>query len=369
MRRLLLAFNLLPFGLFAQPGWIGMDFTFVLEKDGAEVPHAELRDGKEYSFEVEGKGARVFGDRDPRYSLVPFPAQRSDPMRHVDTLWFTIRHRDAGVMEIGFPPRAGRNFNRYYLTDHLVVPFAPGRVMVTDLTTELHVTGIMTGLGQWWNGGPTFTLDATCGCDTVRNVASPLNGEMDFRLRCPVAAVERGHPTAHLQFTSDGPYQPDLHMRVLGRLGGNGWDLGKQAFTPTRQRIVGYQVLAVDDAAARDTVYGWDRLGNVVHLSNLRPTAKDSLHLRFWWLGGGEEVHITHRVAPTFEGEQLLIFEVQRLSVELDRKSGYQERELDVVVPPLVPGAYSMHLVYVDPDGSPAPRFDALAGQPLMVRW
>ncbi len=360
---------LLSLGLSAQPGWIPLRFTFVLEKDGVEVPNAAMREGGTYSIEVEGRSAPVFSDADPRFTRVSFPAERSDPMRHVDTLWMRIRHSEEGVMAIGFPPRGGRGHARYYPTDHLVVPFTPGRILVTELMRELRVVGTMEGLGQWWSGGRTFILDATCGGDTLRNVAAPMGRRTDFRVRCPVRSDDKDPANADLHFISDGPYQPDLHMHVSGPVADPGWDLGTIVFGPYRYRLANQGRVVMDEAAPGDTVFGWHELGNVVYLSHAHPTAQDSLRFRFWWLGGREEVRITHRIAPTFEGEQVLVFTVECLADELAMGSGFTEREVEVVVPPLQPMRYTMALEYVDVGERAALRFDGLTGRPLEVRW
>ncbi|MCB0765017.1 MAG: hypothetical protein KDB84_09940 [Flavobacteriales bacterium] len=368
MKGLLLWFTMFPPVVCAQPGWVEMQFSFVLEKDGAEVLHEQLRTGGDYYFEVEGRPARLFTYADKRFTVVAFNPRTSDMMNHVDTLWLRITHREAGVMEIAFPPRAGREVPHSYLIDHMVVPFAPGRVSVTDLEHELHVIGTMEGLGQWWNGGPVHELYATCGSDTVREVATHLNGRMDLRIRCSPAAAAQGNPMAEVQFISDGPFRPDLRMRVRGPASGGGWDLGTLVFKPTRLHFQDHHKLAEDNAAVRDTVFGWDRLGNVVHLSNAHPTSQDSLRFRFWWIASGEEVCITHETISSLEGEVLLVFHVRRLRDKVLWTHGYRERELEVVVPPQPPRTYGLGVDYEENDGGVLPRFDALIGRSLEVR-
>lgn len=351
-----------------QPGWEELRFSFVLEYNGVEVPVEELRKGRDFRFEVEGEHVVPIAEYRTRFSAVEFPANVSDVTRHVDTLWLRISHKRDGVMEIGFPPRAYGSIRHAYLTDHMVVPFAPGRVMATDLAKELHVTGTMEGIGWWWNGRPSYSLSATCGIDTVRDVAVPNGGLMDFRIRCRSTRQEHGIPTTVLSFFTNGPYQPALRMDIRGSAMGKAWPLDTVRFAPSRFVFAGWHHLVADTSARRDTIFGWDRYGGVVHLSPAQPTANDSLRLIFWWLGGGENVRIDHHVAPDFEGDHGLVLTVNRSPVDIDMEAFYQAREIHVAVPPLPRGSYTVGLVYEEDPGFPAPRFDAVNGYRLQVR-
>ena len=349
----------------AQPGWRPLQCSFFLEVDGEEFPRQELAKGGPFTFEVEGRRVQPGSYGSERFIFVEFPGAISDITNHVDTLRLRIIHRDGRVLEIEFPPRLGDR--QAYLTDHLVVPFAPGRVLVTDLLHELCVTGTMTGIGQLWNAGPVFLPSATCGADTVRHVPTTVGGAMDFRVRCRTRPGPRGAPMADLRFFTDGPYQPNLVMNIEVPAGGGSWDLDTVRFAPADYRTTGWRERELDTTTPRDTVYGWDRYGNVVYLSPKHPTPQDTLRFRFWWLGGPEHVRISHSVVPDFEGGNTLEFVVERTPV-LVLDGGYQAREVTVLVPPLPGGAYLLDVHYLEEPDVPAPRFPALQGQWLRVR-
>lgn len=353
---------------WSQPGWRELQFSFVIEHDGVEVPAEELRKRKDFEFEVEGRRVVPVVYNGSRFGVVEFPGSVSDITNHVDTLWLRIRHKHDGVMEIGFPPRIHSATRHAYLTDGMVVPFTPSRVMVTDLAKELHVTGTMEGIGWWWNGGPSYSLSATCGIDTVRDAAVPNGGAMDFRIRCRSTRMERGIPTTVLSFFTDGPYQPALRMDIRGNAIGQVWPLDTVQFAPSRFVFAGRHHLVADTTARCDTVFGWERYGGVVHLSPVEPASNDSLRFLFWWIGGGENVRIDHHVAPDFNGDHGLVFTVNRSVVDMDMDAFYKARVIHVVVPPLARGNYTIGMVYDEEPGFPAPRFDALKGQELHVR-
>lgn len=365
---LLAALLLVSGGAWSQPGWEELRFSFALEYNGVEVPVEELRKGREFRFEVEGEQVTPVVEYRTRFNAVEFPANVSDMTRHVDTLWLRISHKQDGMMEIAFPPRAYGSTRHAYLTDHMVVPFAPGRVMVTDLAKELHVTGTMEGIGWWWNGGPTYSLSATCGIDTVRDAAVPNGGLMDFRIRCRSKGMEHGIPTTVLSFFTDGPYHPALRMDIRGSAMGKAWPLDTVRFAPSRFVFAGRHHMVVDTTARRDTIFGWDRLGGVVRLSLVQPTVSDSLRFRFWWIGGAENVRIDHHVAPDFNGDHGLVFTVKRSPVDSGMEAFYQAREIEVVLPPLARGNYTVGLVYKEDPGFPAPRFDAVKGHRIQMR-
>lgn len=365
MRVLTLPFLFLASGLMAQPGWRELQFSFILEHEGAEVPREELSRGGAFTFEVEGRRVRPGTYGAGRFSFVEFPGEVSDITNHVDTLWLRITHRQEGVMEIGFPPRLR---NRHaYLTDHLVVPFAPGRIMVTDLVHELHVTGTMTGIGQLWNAGPVFLPSATCGVDTVRHVPAIVGGAMDFRVRCRTQPGPRGEPMGKVRFFTESPYQPKLVMNIQAPAGGGSWSLDTVRFAPADYRIVGWRQRELDTTTPRDTVFGWERSGPAVHITPSHPTANDTVYFRFWWLGSGENVRITHSVVPDFEGGHTLEFVVECTPVIL-LDAGIQAREIRVVVPSLPRGTLPIMVYYEEGPDYPAPRFPALHGHMLVVR-
>ncbi|HPF68222.1 MAG TPA: hypothetical protein P5027_13210 [Flavobacteriales bacterium] len=365
MRHLAHLAILLATAATAQPGWRPLQFSFILEVDGQELPREELARGGLFSLEVEGRKVQPGSYGPERFSFVEFPGAISDISTHVDTLWLRIIHHQEGVMEVGFPPRRGDR--HAYPTRQLVVPFAPGRVLVTDLLHEVHVTGTMTGIGQLWNAGPAFLPHATCGADTVRHVPATVGGAMDFRVRCRTRPGPRGEQLANLRFFTDGPYQPELVMNILAPASGGDHPLGTVRFAPADYRALGWWERELDTSTQRDTVYGWDRYGNVVYQSPAHPTANDTLFFRFWWLGGGEQVRITHRIVPGFEGEQALVFEVQCLEAGTP-EAGYHAREVTVAVPPLPGGKYQVAIVQEEDPSLPAPRFPALHGQWLSVR-
>lgn len=360
-------FLLVATGTFAQPGWQELQFSFILEHHGVEVPGDALQKGNDFHFEVEGTRTRPFSFNRSRFVVVQFPAERSDITRHRDTLWLRIRHRHEGVMAIGFPPRAGLRSRYPYLTEHMVVRFGPGRVMVTELEKELHVSGTMVGIGQLWNAGPVYAPSASCGSDTVRHVTASVGGAMDFRIRCRPSLGPEGLPMADMSFFVNGAYQPELRMNIRGSALGGEWPLDTVRFAPANYIIADRRRKELDLTVQRDTVLGWDRSGNVVRLSRAHPTANDSLRFTFWWLGAGENVRIDHRLVQGFEGESTLLFTVQRSPIDVPDVF-IRQREITVVVPPLARRGYEVAVTYEEDAAFPAPRFPALHGQQLQVR-
>ncbi|MCB9184009.1 MAG: hypothetical protein H6591_08820 [Flavobacteriales bacterium] len=375
--RAFILLSLLPLHVTAQPGWLALEFSFIMEHHGVEVPADKLEHGGGFTFEADGERARTFTINRSRFSTVRFPAQRSDITRHRDTLWLRITHRDEGVMEIAFPPRADQRTINPYATDHMVVVFRPGRVMVTDLPKHLRVTGIMTGLAPLMEFFPGTHVSATCGCDTVRQAVDRLRQEFDFGIGCRTFRTS-SLPEAVLELFADGPHHPHISMRIRGTALGPDWPLDTVRFAPTQFRVLGWHRLEVDTAVVRDTVFGWNlagydrRIGEpppsyVVHLSHAQPTTRDTLLFRFWWLGGGENVRITHRTVPDREGEHVLEFTVHRSPANLPGILP-REREITVQVPPLPAGRARMKLAYQEDPDFPAPRYAALDGYYLTVR-
>lgn len=160
-------FLLLPQAGAAQPGWRELEFSFVLEHHGVEVPAKDLRNGNDHILEIDGERVRPFSYNGSRFSPLRFHAERSDITMHRDTLWLHIRHRDEGVMAIAFPPRAGLRTNHPCATENMVVSFAPGRISVTDLPTFLLVTGTVVGPDPLVEFFPGSSPAASFGCDTV----------------------------------------------------------------------------------------------------------------------------------------------------------------------------------------------------------
>ncbi|MEZ4758045.1 MAG: hypothetical protein R2817_14550 [Flavobacteriales bacterium] len=360
----------------AQPGWRELEFSFMLEHDGVLVPAERLERGGCFTFEVDGERTRPFTVNGSPFSTVRFPAERSDITRHRDTLWLRIRHHDEGVMAIAFPPRAGLRTNHPYSTDHLVVVFRPGRVMVTDLPKQLRVTGVMTGLAPLMEFFPGTHLSATCGCDTVRQAVDRLRQKFDFGIRCRTYRTNRA-PETVLELFADGPYHPHIGMHIRGTALGPEWPLDTVRFAPTQFRVLGWHRMEVDSAVVRDTVFGWDQVGfdrplgvpppsYAVHLSHAQPTTRDTLLFRFWWLGGGENVRITHRTVPDLEGEHILEFTVHRSPANLPGILP-REREITAQVLPLPAGRVWMKVVYKEDPDFPAPRYAALNGHYLTV--
>ncbi|MFZ1692472.1 MAG: hypothetical protein WAT74_04655 [Flavobacteriales bacterium] len=361
----------------AQPGWRELEFSFVLEHHGVEVPADKLERGGGFTFEVDGERTRPFTINSSRFSTVRFPAERSDITRHRDTLWLRIRHRDEGLMEIAFPPRAGLRTNHPYAAENMVVTFAPSRISVTDLPTFLIVTGTLVGLDPLMEFFPGTSLSARCGCDTVLHAVERLRPKIAFGILCRTSRTG-SLPEAVLEIFADGPYHPHIGMRIRGTALGPEWPLDTVRFAPTQFRLLGWHRLGVDSAAVRDTVFGWAHTGYdrplgvpppsyVVHLSHAQPTTRDTLLFRFWWLGGGENVRITHRIVADLEGEHILEFTMHRSPANLPGLLP-REREITVQVPPLPAGRVRMKVVYNEDPDFPAPRYAALDGRYLMVR-
>ncbi|HMQ76520.1 MAG TPA: hypothetical protein PKE21_10155 [Flavobacteriales bacterium] len=377
MRFLPFLFLLVTTGAYAQPGWRELEFSFILEHHGVEVPAKDLRQGNDFIFEVEGERARPFSINNSSFSTLEFPAERSDITQHRDTLWLRIRHRHEGVMEIAFPPRAGLRTNHPYPTDHLIVAFAPGRISVTDLPKFLRVTGTLVGLNPLMEFFPGTIMAASRGCDTVQYAIDRLRPTFDFGVHCRTTRTG-SLPEAVLNLFAGGPYHPDIVMRIRGTALGGEWPLDTVRFAPTQFRVMGWHRLELDTAVVRDTVFGWDHAGydrslgvpppsSVVHLSHAQPTTRDTLVFRFWWLGGGENVGITQRVTPDQEGEHILEFSVRRSPVDLPGMS-MRGREITVRVPPLPAGRVRMRVKYNEDPSFPAPRYAALDGHYLNVR-
>lgn len=361
----------------AQPGWEELEFSFMLEHEGVVVPAEKLQRGGGFTFEVDGERTRPFSINNSHFSTVRFPAERSDITRHRDTLWLRIRHHDEGVMAIAFPPRAGLRTNHPYATDHMVVTFVPGRISVTDLPKFLLVTGTLVGLDPLMEFFPGTSLSARCGCDTVLHAVERLRPKFAFGIRCRTAHTG-SLPEAVLELFADGPYHPHIGMHLRGTALGPEWPLDTVRFAPTQFRVLGWHRVEVDSSVVRDTVFGWDHVGfdrplgvpppsYVVHLSHAQPTTRDTLLFRFWWLGGGENVRITHRIVADLEGEHVLEFKVHRSPADLPGLLP-REREISAQVPPLPAGRVRMKVLYKEDPDFPAPRYAALEGHYLDVR-
>jgi hypothetical protein len=260
MRFLSFCSLLITTGATAQPGWRELQFSFKLEHHGVEVPDELIQKGNDFVFEVEGERARPFSINNSPFTTVEFPAERSDITRHNDTLWLRITHRREGVMEIAFPPRAGLRTNHPYATDHLIVAFAPGRTSVTDLPKFMRVTGTLVGLNLFMEFFPGTALSASCGCDTVQYAIDRLRPTFDFGVRCRTTRTS-GMPEAVIHLFADGPYHPDISMRIRGTALGLEWPLDTVRFAPTEFRVMGWHRLELDTAVVRDTVFGWDNAG------------------------------------------------------------------------------------------------------------
>lgn len=361
----------------AQPGWRELEFSFMLEHHGVTVSAERLQKGNEFIFEVDGERTRPFPVTNTPFSMVEVPAERSDITRHRDTLWLRIRHRDEGVMEIAFPPRAGLRTNHPYATDRMIVAFAPGRTSVTDLPKFLRVTGTLVGLNPLMEFFPGTIMAASCGCDTVQYAIDRLRPTFDFGVRCRTTRTGI-IPESVVHFFAKSPYHPDISMHIRGTALGPEWPLDTVRFAPTQFRATGWHRLELDTAVVRDTVFGWDHAGYdrpvgvpppsyVVHLSHAQPTTRDTLVFRFWWLGSGENVRITQRVTPDPEGEHILEFTIHRSPANLPTMLP-QEREIAVQVPPLPAGPLRIQLKYEEDPAFPAPRYAALDGHYLNVR-
>mgnify|MGYP001383920738 CR=1 FL=1 len=100
MRHLAHLAILLATAATAQPGWRPLQFSFILEVDGQELPREELARGGLFSLEVEGRKVQPGSYGPERFSFVEFPGAISDISTHVDTLWLRIIHHQKGVMEV-----------------------------------------------------------------------------------------------------------------------------------------------------------------------------------------------------------------------------------------------------------------------------
>lgn len=362
MRTLGLLFVLLPSCAVAQPGWRALRFSFVLVHHGVEVPASELRQGNDFVLEVQGERTRPFSFNESRFSTVEFPEIVSDITQHRDTLWLRIRHRHEGVMEIGFPPRAGARSHDPYSTGHAVVDFAPGRVLVTDLPKELRVTGVIEGLGFPWNVAASFDLSAHCGCNTVPDVAISVRPIMDFTLPCRTK-WRNGREWAELVFfTPSGAYRPALDMVVSGLAGGGHWPLDTIGFTPTRFVKDGGGPLVPDDTGPRDVVLGMQALSSWFRISPVNPTAADAVRFTLQWLGGGERLRLSHELKHTANDITEIVLTVRRERYEEDPRPRFQLNAVAHEVPALSPGFYRLRLVYAEEPGMPVPRFPEAEG-------
>jgi hypothetical protein len=366
MRALIIAF-LLPIHLAAQPGWRELEFSFLLEHHGVEVPANELRQGNEFSFEVEGERAQPFTYNHSRFSTVEFPASRSDITLHRDTLWLRIRHRHEGVMAIGFPPRRGARTVQRYATENVVVPFAPGRVLVTDLPKQLRVTGVLEGLGIPWQSAAHAELSAHCGGDTVLNVAKGIRPAMDFTLRCRTRLRDGLEQAELVFFTRGGPYRPELEMVVRGNVAGGSWPLDTVPFRATRLVKGGGRPLEPDDAGPRDEVLGIHDQHNWLRISPVNPAPGGSVRFTFQWLGGGERLAVTHALRSLGNDTTELVLTVQRAPFEIDPRPRFQLNAVAHEVPALPPGIYRLRVAYSEEAAWPVPRFPETDGVVMRV--
>jgi hypothetical protein len=348
---------LLPLHLAAQPGWRELQFSFLLEHHGVEVPANELRQGNAFSFEVEGERVQPFTYDHTRFSTVEFPAVRSDITMHRDTLWLRIRHRHEGVMAIGFPPRRGARAVQRYATDNVVVPFAPGRVLVTELPKQLRVTGVLEGLGIPWQSAAHAELSAHCGCDTVLDVAKGMRPTMDFTLRCRTKLRDGLEQAELVFFTRGGPYRPELEMVVRGNVAGGAWPLDTVPFRATRLVKSGGRPLVPDDAGPRDEVLGIHDQHNWLRISPVNPAPGGSVRFTFQWLGGGERLAVTHELSPLGNDTTEIVLTVQRERFEMDPRPRFQMNAVAHEVPALPRGIYRLRVVHVEDVGLPVPRF------------
>ncbi|MBK6831703.1 MAG: hypothetical protein IPG92_13610 [Flavobacteriales bacterium] len=163
---------------------------------------------------------------------------------------------------------------------------------------ELRVTGVMQGLGIPRQTSPTFELNAHCGCDTVRNVATGLRNAMDFTLRCRTRLRDGSEQAEVVFFTRSGPFQPDLQMVVRGNAEDGRWPLDTVQFTPTRFVSVVGMPLLPDDSGPRDLVLGLQKFSNWTRISPVNPFAGGTVRFTLQWLGGGEWLTLTHTLVP-----------------------------------------------------------------------
>lgn len=358
MRTLGLLFALLPSCAVAQPGWRALRFSFVLVHHGVEVPASELRQGNDFVLEVQGERTRPFSFNRSRFSTVEFPEIVSDITQHRDTLWLRIRHRHEGAMEIGFPPRK----NHPYSTEHAVVDFAPGRVLVTDLPKELRVTGVMGGLGIPWRSAAHAEVSAHCGCDTVLDVAKGMRPTMDFTLRCRARLRDGSEQAELVFFTRGGPYRPQLEMVVRGNVAGGAWPLDTVLFRATRLVKSGGGPLVPDDAGPRDEVLGIHGQGSWMRMSPVNPEPGGSVRFTFQWLGGGERLAVAHQLDPLGNDIKEIVLTVRRELFEMDPRPRFQLNAVAHEVPALSPGIHRLRLVYAEEPGMPVPRFPEAEG-------
>lgn len=357
MRFLCVSLFFMATGLLAQPGWHPLEFSFVLEHHGVEVPAKDLRDGKEFAFEAAGERARLFSYSGSRFSTLRFPEELSDITRHRDTLWLRIEHRREGRMEIGFPPRRGARTLQPYSTDFVVVPFSAGRALVTDLPKELRVTGVMHGLGLMWQTRHNYEPSVHCGCDTLRNALTGLQPAMDLTLRCRTQ-LRDGMEQTELVFTSPGSaYRPALEMTIRGTIGDGLWPLDTLVFSPTRFVMSGGRPLEPDNAGPRDEVVGVHTAGTWFRIAPVNPTPEEKVRFTWQWLGGGERLTVSHALEPAGGDTTDLVLTIRREPLEMDPRPQYRMKAVAYEVPALPLGIYRLRMVYADDPAMPVPRF------------
>lgn len=367
MRRLLVPLVVLSLRAAAQPGWHGMDFSFILEHHGQVVPPEDLQRGKPFMFTVQGQVQWPHRVSTTDRSILGFPEPESDRLMHRDTLWLRIHHRSEGNMDIFFPPRMGDGWFRDYATHDRVVVFRPGKVDVQDLPREVQVKGHARGLGMPWQMRPSYSLNAWCGCDTVQDVAGPMHGTLEFRIRCRTLQRNDREEIELVLGTGPQPYGPELAMVVRTDAGTDVLQLDTFTFKPTRFLKSADQLLIPDHELPREEVYGTDEFGTWLRFFPVDPTPRDTLRITFEWLGGGERITASHKLLPSLEGFTELVVTLHRAPIDPDPRPQYRKRAVACVVPPLPPSLYVLSVVYDDAPNAPAPRFGPPEGISFQV--
>ena len=283
----------------AQPGLRGLDVVFALYHNHEMVPPSEVQRGTTVVVSLGSQITEVAQWGYTDFNVVTFDPYRSDPERHVDTLWMTIGWRD-GQMRVGFPPRTGPHAE-LYSTNMLRIDLRPDSVMVTDLPRQIQVKGFV-------RNGPEISKSIKFFALNVRSsdhwapdgVYDPITGRIDATLLCePVRGKSGEEVRLTLQAQSwIGQMNTEMHIRhpFAPILDLDTFDLVPTHFRSERGRLV------IDTSVPRDSIIAGNEFGTEVLLFPVNPAPSDTFHVELRWMGSGAPYVSSHTLVERTDG-------------------------------------------------------------------